>query len=421
MTDIWLPDGFDWKTPDYNPVWVRRAKMLTAIRSGKVDIDAVKTYYSTRPAAFIADLGATFDPRNIERGIPAVVPFLLFPRQVEFVEWVVDRWQGREDGVAVKSRDMGVSWLCVAIAAWMWLFKPDVVIGFGSRKESYVDLGSNPASLFWKLREFINMLPAEFRPNGYDPRVHAPHMRIVNPELGGAVVGEAGDNIGRGNRTSIYFVDEAAFLEHPQSVDAALSQTSNCKIHVSTPNGAGNPFYNKVHGGKMKKFDFAWLQDPRKDREWYERQVASLDPVIVAAEIDRDFTASVSNVFIPGTIVTAAAAVGPADVMAIGPVQVGVDVARYGNDKTVITFRQGRVCLRQIVAGKLDMVRAFEQASGKPIPYQVQPRRPGDIAACYAEPTLAKELLGWQATRDLQTMCVDTWRWQSSNPRGYGG
>jgi UDP-glucose 4-epimerase len=69
----------------------------------------------------------------------------------------------------------------------------------------------------------------------------------------------------------------------------------------------------------------------------------------------------------------------------------------------------------------LDMVKAFEQASGKPIPYQVQPRRPGDIAACYAEPTLAKELLGWQATRDLQTMCVDTWRWQSGNPQGYGG
>jgi UDP-glucose 4-epimerase len=69
----------------------------------------------------------------------------------------------------------------------------------------------------------------------------------------------------------------------------------------------------------------------------------------------------------------------------------------------------------------LDMVKAFEQASGKPIAYKVQPRRPGDIAACYAEPTLAKELLGWQATRDLQTMCADAWRWQSANPQGYGG
>ncbi len=69
----------------------------------------------------------------------------------------------------------------------------------------------------------------------------------------------------------------------------------------------------------------------------------------------------------------------------------------------------------------LDMVHAFEQASGKSVPYKIQPRRAGDIAACYAQPLLAKELLGWQATRDLQAMCTDAWRWQSGNPEGYGG
>jgi len=67
----------------------------------------------------------------------------------------------------------------------------------------------------------------------------------------------------------------------------------------------------------------------------------------------------------------------------------------------------------------LDMVKAFEQASGKAVPYRIQPRRTGDIAACYAEPALAKSLLGWQATRDLQAMCTDTWRWQNANPQGY--
>jgi UDP-glucose 4-epimerase len=67
----------------------------------------------------------------------------------------------------------------------------------------------------------------------------------------------------------------------------------------------------------------------------------------------------------------------------------------------------------------LDMVRAFEQASGRPVPYKVAPRRSGDIAACYADPALARDLLGWHATRTLADMCVDTWRWQSSNPRGY--
>jgi UDP-glucose 4-epimerase len=67
----------------------------------------------------------------------------------------------------------------------------------------------------------------------------------------------------------------------------------------------------------------------------------------------------------------------------------------------------------------LDMVHAFEQASGKPIAYQFSPRRAGDIASCYADPQYARELLGWQATRDLVAMCQDSWRWQSNNPHGY--
>lgn len=67
----------------------------------------------------------------------------------------------------------------------------------------------------------------------------------------------------------------------------------------------------------------------------------------------------------------------------------------------------------------LDMVRAFEQASGKPVPYQVAPRRSGDIAACFADPAQAEALLGWRAERDLASMCFDAWRWQSGNPNGY--
>jgi UDP-glucose 4-epimerase len=67
----------------------------------------------------------------------------------------------------------------------------------------------------------------------------------------------------------------------------------------------------------------------------------------------------------------------------------------------------------------LDMVRAFEQASSKPIPYKVAERRAGDIAACYADPALALALLGWRAERGLEAMCTDTWRWQSANPNGY--
>ena len=67
----------------------------------------------------------------------------------------------------------------------------------------------------------------------------------------------------------------------------------------------------------------------------------------------------------------------------------------------------------------LEVVRAFEAASGQPVRYQFAPRRPGDIAQCYADPTLAQQRLGWRAKRSLQDMCADAWRWQSRNPNGY--
>ncbi|MEZ8965435.1 UDP-glucose 4-epimerase GalE [Vibrio breoganii] len=67
----------------------------------------------------------------------------------------------------------------------------------------------------------------------------------------------------------------------------------------------------------------------------------------------------------------------------------------------------------------LDMVKAFEQASGTTIAYKIAPRRPGDIAECWADPAKAEAVLGWKATRTLQEMSEDTWRWQSENPKGY--
>ncbi|MBK6927685.1 MAG: UDP-glucose 4-epimerase GalE [Rhodoferax sp.] len=67
----------------------------------------------------------------------------------------------------------------------------------------------------------------------------------------------------------------------------------------------------------------------------------------------------------------------------------------------------------------LDMVHAFERSSGKSVPIRIGPRRAGDVAACYADSSLAHALLGWQAQRDLEAMCADAWRWQARNPNGY--
>src|SRR5690606_7995327 len=67
----------------------------------------------------------------------------------------------------------------------------------------------------------------------------------------------------------------------------------------------------------------------------------------------------------------------------------------------------------------LELIAAFERASGRDIPYEVVPRRAGDVAASYADPSAAHEELGWRTERSLDDMCADTWRWQQANPQGY--
>ena len=67
----------------------------------------------------------------------------------------------------------------------------------------------------------------------------------------------------------------------------------------------------------------------------------------------------------------------------------------------------------------LEMISAFSKAAGREIPYEIAPRRPGDIAECYADPAYAKRLLGFEAEKTLLDMCADSWKWQQNNPDGY--
>lgn len=67
----------------------------------------------------------------------------------------------------------------------------------------------------------------------------------------------------------------------------------------------------------------------------------------------------------------------------------------------------------------LELLKGMEKAIGKPIPYQMGERRAGDIASVYCDTSFSEEFLGWKATKDLDDMCADTWRWQSANPKGY--
>jgi len=356
--------AFDFRNPDYGPVFADRLKRLARIRSGELNLAQLRLHYRDQPADFINDWGVTIDPRNAEVERPVMVPFILFDRQREWCDWVMRHWRDRKPGLSEKSRDFGLSWLAVSLASTLCLFREDISIGFGSRKEEYVDKIGHPKSLFWKARQFVTHLPIEFN-GGWDGRRDSAHLRLSFPYTGSTITGEAGDNIGRGDRQAIYFVDEAAYVERPQLIEASLSATTNCRIDISSANGLNNPFAEKRHGGKIDVFTCHWRDDPRKDQAWYDKQKATLDAVIVAQEIDINYSASIGDAFIPGELVADAQSRGPADIEAVGPIKIGVDVARFGGDKSAITIRRGRLVFPQKVFQGIDTMELVRKVQAE--------------------------------------------------------
>lgn len=337
-----LPFAFDFKNPDYKMVFDYRLDKLNQIRNNPWCLSGLKEYYRANPAQFIIDWGVTSDPRNVERGLPALAPFLLFPKQEDWVHWCLERWKNQEPGLTEKSREVGLSWLTICFAVTMCLFNEGMIIGFGSRKEEYVDKKGDPKSLLWKGRQFIQHLPIEFR-GDWTERKHSPYMRIQFPLTSSVITGESGDGIGRGARSSLYFVDESAFIPRAELIDASLSQTTNCRIDISTPCGMNNSFARRRFGGKISVMSIHWTDDPRKDAEWYEKTCRVIDdPVIIAQEIDLDYTASVEGVLIPAAWVNAAIdAHIKLDIKPTGAKCAGLDIADEGVDKNAICGRYG--------------------------------------------------------------------------------
>lgn len=335
-------EGFDFLNPDYAAVYQRRLRILGKLRADPSLLPVMRAYYKANPWQFVEDWGMTYDPRNIERKLPATIPFIPFPRQVELMQWVVGHWHGSKDGLVPKSRDTGASWVAVALSCTLCLFYEGMAIGFGSRKEEYVDRLDSPKSLFYKARVFLANLPVEFR-GGWTRERHGAFMRLTFPDTGSVITGEAGDNIGRGDRTAIYFVDESAHLERPQLAEESLSATTNCRIDMSSVKGSATPFSVKRRSWPAEDvFEFHWRSDPRKSEAWYENLRLTKDPTVIAQEYDIDENASVAGVVIPAEWIQAAVdAHVKLGLVVSGKRQGGLDVADEGSDLNAFAGRYG--------------------------------------------------------------------------------
>lgn len=342
------------RLPEVVAEMTRRYYYKAVIEQSDLSIQAEIYKCKNDPAHWFNHWVWTYDPRGMPFGLPANIPFVLRPKQVELVDWLIERESTQTHGLIEKSRDEGMSYVVLGFYLHRWLFVEGFAGGVGSRKEELVDKKGDPKTLLHKFRDMFSKMPDWMKPKGFVEKVHDNYMRIINPDNGATVTGEAGDNIGRGGRTTMYFLDEWAFVERQEAVDAAISQNTNVHIKGSTPNGIGDRFHQDRFSGRYAVFTMPWRANPDKNWQvelrgkliypWYEKQLATLDEVVLAQEVDINYAASVEGVLIPSTWVQAAIdAHKKLNIEPTGDRIAGLDVADEGKDKNSIADRHGVV------------------------------------------------------------------------------
>lgn len=371
---VWRPQPLgtgEWP-PDYKAVYGWRVQTLKQLSTDESMLASAKAYYSKRPGEFIMDWMDTYDPRKSPNNADPTqrgekwMPFIFFKRQMDVIEFFESCSRDQESGLVEKCRDFGLTWLACAYSVWRWLFIKDDAIGWGSRKETLVDKPGDPDSIFEKLRLLIKRLPTVWMPLDFKWSRHSTYMKLINPENGAIISGESGDNIGRGGRRSIYMLDEAAHLEHPEKIEAALGDNTNVRIDISSVNGVGNVFHRRRENGMVwtpdchlpkgfvRVFIADWRDHPLKTQDWYDKRKARYEREgmahIFAQEVDRNYAAAVSNVVIPYEWITAAVDAHIhvpyfAEYITLNPEvlddwMAGLDVADEGGDRNALTLRQ---------------------------------------------------------------------------------
>jgi LAGLIDADG-like domain len=203
-------------------------------------IDGALMFYRTRPGLFIKHWGVVHEPRIADdNDALTILPFIPFEKQLELITFLYDCLSSRENGLIEKSRDMGATWTCAWFSIWLWLFWPGAVVGWGSKGADEVDQINNPNSIFEKIRIGLRNLPEIFLPPGFNFKLHCSFMRITNPATSAAIIGDVGDNIGRGGRSLIYFKDEAQPLDAKILTPTGWQTMGDmrCGSRVIGPNG----------------------------------------------------------------------------------------------------------------------------------------------------------------------------------------
>lgn len=277
----------------------RKEMLALGARSAK-DAAALREMCARDMLFYINTFVWTYSPRA--QADNPYIPFVTWEYQDDTMLRIDDAI-GKHNLLAKKSRDVGMTWMVMAVFEWRWHFKSGQKFMCASRKEDLVDRRGDPDCLFGKLDCIHAHLPSWLMP-AHDRTA----LMLTNLENKSTITGESTNgDLGRGGRSTALFLDEFAAVENGAQVSAATDANTNCRIFVSTPKGTGNEFY-RLHQLFMAKqpqnvIAIHWTQHPEfsqglyyrdgKARSpWLDSKEATLHPVQVASEIEMDFMGS---------------------------------------------------------------------------------------------------------------------------------
>lgn len=222
------------------------------------------------PIYWISNWGWLSDPHSSDDSL-RVIPFLLWPRQREMLEWLEEGFRDGRDRHLNKARSIGASWGALHLILHHWLFDSGFLAKLGSRKEDFVD-DQSLDSLFGKLRYIKSRQPPFLRPP--EESVVDKSMMLVNNLASNEILGEATNkNFGRGGRRGVVLFDEFAHVDPDiQSLSwLSLETVARSRWDLSTPNGKGNRFHrNFITSDERDRFEIDWKANPARTQEWFD-------------------------------------------------------------------------------------------------------------------------------------------------------
>lgn len=281
--------------------WVAEPRPDVAEPSeAELDLDFEAFYAQLLEAGELSTAALELLWQDLAEVVGSQKPFELWGFQKKAAIWANWLIAKGESGLVEKCRDMGLTWLFMALHVWWWRFRPNYSGALGSRKERMVDNGKM-SSLFGKLDYIIEKLPEWLKPRGYVRRKHRTYLSLRNPENGNYLEGDSqtGD-FGRSGRHTTVFLDEYAFWD--TDVSGSIAQVARTVIYGSSVNGENH--FKRLRDRLATRSPslvqrWEWGLNPYHTQAWFKRMQAILDEADFAREVLIDYQAAIKGKYYP--------------------------------------------------------------------------------------------------------------------------